>query len=99
MVLKQTANKNFSARSTGRLDKKGLPAKSNDKKTNLAPYNNNPIKIGEIHNLLSSLYGQDIAEYDQITRSSPLCRKEILLNMIRSLVLLLSAEKILQREF
>ena len=44
LVLKQTSNKNFSARSTGRLDKKGLPAKSNDKKTNLAPYNNNPIK-------------------------------------------------------
>ena len=45
LVLKQTSNKNFSARSTGRLDKKGLPAKSNDKKTNLAPYNNNPIRF------------------------------------------------------
>ena len=84
LVLKQTANKNFSARSTGRLDKKGLPAKSNDKKTNLAPYNNNPIKIGEIHNLLSSLYGQDIAEYDQITRSSPLCRKDFAKRVLKA---------------
>ena len=84
LVLKQTANKNFSARSTGRLDKKGLPAKSNDKKTNLAPYNNNPIKIGEIHNLLSSVTGQDMAEYDQVTRSAPLCRKDFAKRVLKA---------------
>ena len=84
LVLKQTANKNFSARSTGRLDKKGLPAKSNDKKTNLAPYNNNPIKIGEIHNLLSSVSGLDMAEYDMVTRSSPQCRKNFAKRVLKA---------------
>ena len=33
-LLKQTSNKNFSARSTGRLNKKNLPEKSSDKKNN-----------------------------------------------------------------
>ena len=42
-LLKQTSNKNFSARSTGRTDKKQVPAKSNDKKSNLSPYPRSPI--------------------------------------------------------
>lgn len=76
-ILKQTTGKNFSARSTGRLDKKGLPAKSNDKKTNLSAYNTNPIKIGEVHNLFSSITGQDLAEYNLFMRSSPVARKSL----------------------
>lgn len=77
LVLKQTSNKNFSARSTGRIDKKGLPAKSNDKKTNLAAYNTNPIKIGETHNLFAAVDGENIAEFNIFTRSSPIGRKSL----------------------
>ena len=77
LVLKQTSNKNFSARSTARIDKKGLPAKSSDKKQNLAAYSRTPIRIGETHNLLAALNGEDIAEFNIFTRSSPIGRKSL----------------------
>ncbi len=76
-VLKQTSNKNFSARSTGRLDKKGLPAKSSDKKANLSSFNTNPIKIGEAHNLFAGITGLDLAEFNLFMRSSPIARKSL----------------------
>ena len=77
LVLKQTSNKNFSARSTGRIDKKGLPAKSSEKKQNLAAYSKTPIRIGESHNLFSSLDGLTLAEFNTFMRSSPLGRKSL----------------------
>ena len=77
LVLKQTSNKNFSARSTGRIDKKGLPAKSSEKKQNLAAYSKTPIRIGESHNLFSALSGLTLAEFNTFMRSSPLGRKSL----------------------
>lgn len=77
LVLKQTSNKNFSARSTGRIDKKGLPAKSSDKKQNLAPYSRTPIRIGESHNLNAAMTGSTLAEFNIFTKSSPVGRKEL----------------------
>lgn len=77
LLLKQTSNKNFSARSTGRTDKKQVPAKSNDKKSNLAPYSRSPIKIGETHNLFAAVSGLTIAEHNLFTRSSPIARKSL----------------------
>lgn len=77
LVLKQTSNKNFSARSTGRIDKKGLPAKSSDKKQNLSAYSRTPIRIGEIHNLASAFDGETIAEFNILMRSSPTGRKSL----------------------
>ena len=77
LVLKQTSNKNFSARSTGRIDKKGLPAKSSEKKQNLSAYSKTPIRIGETHNLYSGIDSNTIAEFNIFTRSSPLGRKSL----------------------
>jgi hypothetical protein len=74
-LLKQTSNKNFSARSTGRIDKKGIPAKSSDKKNNLIVSSNTPIKIGETHNMLSAVSGRIIAEFNLLMRNSPMARK------------------------
>lgn len=76
-LLKQTSNKNFSARSTGRTDKKLVPAKSNDKKSNLSPYSRSPIKIGEAHNLFGGISGLTLAEHNLFTRSSPIARKSL----------------------
>ena len=77
LVLKQTSNKNFSARSTGRIDKKGLPAKSPDKKQNLSAFSNTAIRIGETHNLFSAFTGSTIAEFNIFTRSSVIGRKSL----------------------
>ena len=76
-ALKQTSNKNFSARSMGRVDKKGTPQKSTDKKDNRAEISHNPLKLGEVHNLMSSVSGRDMAEHNLFTRSSPVGRKSL----------------------
>ena len=76
-VLKQTSRKNFSARSTGRITKAGLPAKSTDKKDNLQVTSNSPIQIGETHNLFSQISGTTMAIYNTFTRTSPKARKSL----------------------
>lgn len=76
-ALKQTSNKNFSARSMGRVDKKGMPQKSTDKRDNRAEISHNPLKLGEVHNLMSSISGREMAEHNIFTRSSPVGRKSL----------------------
>jgi hypothetical protein len=76
-ALKQTSNKNFSARSMGRVDKKGLPQKSTDKRDNRAEISHNPLKLGEVHNLMASISGRTMAEHNIFTRSSPVGRKSL----------------------
>lgn len=76
-VLKQTSNKNFSARSMGRVNKKGLPEKSTDKRDNRAEISHNPLKLGEVHNLMSAVSGRDMAENNLFTRSSPVGRRSL----------------------
>ena len=76
-ALKQTSNKNFSARSMGRVNKKGLPEKSTDKRDNRAEISHNPLKLGEVHNLMASVSGRDMAEHNIFTRSSPVGRKSL----------------------
>lgn len=76
-VLKQTANKQFSARSTGRIDRKNLPQKSTDKKNNRSTYSETPIMIGEPYNLRPDISGRTLAEYSLFMRSSPLARKQL----------------------
>ena len=76
-ALKQTSNKNFSARSMGRVNKKGLPEKSTDKRDNRAEISHNPLKLGEVHNLMASVSGRDMAEHNIFTRSSPIGRKSL----------------------
>lgn len=77
-ALKQTSNKNFSARSMGRVNKKGLPEKSTDKRDNRTEISHNPLKLGEVHNLMSSVSGRDMAEHNIFTRSSPVGRKSLI---------------------
>jgi len=77
-ALKQTSNKNFSARSMGRVNKKGLPEKSTDKRDNRAEISHNPLKLGEVHNLMSAVSGRDMAEHNIFTRSSPVGRKSLI---------------------
>ena len=76
-VLKQTTNKNFSARSTGRVNKKGLPEKSTDKRDNRSEISHNPLKIGEAYNLFASISGEDLAEFNIFMRSSPIGRRSL----------------------
>lgn len=77
-ALKQTSNKNFSARSMGRVNKKGLPEKSTDKRDNRSEISHNPLKLGEVHNLMSSISGRTMAEHNIFTRSSPVGRRSMI---------------------
>ena len=77
--LKQTAKKNFSARSTGYLSQKGLPDKSNKAKHNQQLYSTTPIKIGrdENNNLGIGLDPYFLAKFHLFYRSSPAARREV----------------------
>jgi len=77
MILKHNNNKNFSARSTFRVNRANLPAKDTTKRNNRAPYSKNPIRIGEAYNLMSSISGALLAEYNIFMRSSTLGRKSL----------------------
>lgn len=77
IVLKQNSNKNFSARSTFRVNRSNLPAKDIAKKTNRSSYARTPVRLSEIYNLLASISGLDLAEYNIFMRSSALGRKSL----------------------
>ena len=73
-ILKQNTNKNFSVRSTYRINRAGLPAKDNGKKLNKLSYARTPIKLSEIYNLFASISGRTLAEWNIFMRSSTLGR-------------------------
>lgn len=77
IVLKQNSNKNFSARSTYRVNRSNLPTKDIAKKTNRSAYARTAVRLSEIYNLLASVTGTDIAEWNIFTRSSALGRKSL----------------------
>ena len=77
LILKQNSNKNFSARSTFRVNRSNLPAKDIAKKTNRSSYARTPVRLSEIYNLLASVTGTDLAEYNIFMRSSALGRKSL----------------------
>lgn len=77
MVLKHNSNKNFSARSTFRLDRTNRPTKDTTKRDNLSSYSRNPVRIGEAYNLFSSIDPSVLAEYNIFMRSSILGRKAL----------------------
>ena len=77
IILKQNSNKNFSARSTFRINRSNLPAKDIAKKTNRSSYARTPVRLSEIYNLLASVSGVDLAEYNIFMRSSALGRKSL----------------------
>lgn len=77
IILKQNSNKNFSARSTFRVNRANLPAKDNAKKTNRSSYAKSPIRLSEIYNLMCAVSGKTLAEYNIFMRSSTLGRKSL----------------------
>lgn len=77
LILKQNSNKNFSARSTFRVNRSNLPAKDIAKKTNRSSYARTPVRLSEIYNLMASISGADLAEYNIFMRSSALGRKSL----------------------
>ena len=77
LILKQNSNKNFSARSTFRVNRSNLPAKDIAKKTNRSSYARTPVRLSEIYNLMASINGSDLAEYNIFMRSSALGRKSL----------------------
>lgn len=77
IVLKQNSNKNFSARSTYRVNRSNLPTKDIAKKTNRSSYARTAVRLSEIYNLLASVSGRDIAEWNTFVRTSALGRKSL----------------------
>lgn len=77
IILKQNSNKNFSARSTFRVNRANLPTKDIAKKTNRSSYAKSPIRLSEIYNLMSSISGTTLAEWNIFMRSSTLGRKSL----------------------
>ena len=77
LVLKQTSRKNFSARSTYRVNRANLPAKDTAKKTNKSSYARTPVRLSEIYALFPSISGRDLAEYNIFMRSSAIGRKSL----------------------
>ena len=77
MILKHNSNKNFSARSTFRVNRAGLPVKDTTKRDNRSQYSRSPVRIGEAYNLMDSVSGRLMAEYDIFMRSSVLGKKSL----------------------
>lgn len=77
IILKQNSSKNFSARSTFRVNRSNLPTKDTTKKTNRSSYARTPVKLSEIYNLMASISGRDLAEYNIFMRSSPIGSKSL----------------------
>lgn len=77
MVLKHNNNKNFSARSTFRIDRTNLPVKDTTKRDNRSQYSKSPVRIGEAYNLMAAISGALLAEHNIFMRSSILGRKDL----------------------
>lgn len=77
MILKHNNNKNFSARSTFRVNRANLPVKDTTKRDNRSQYSRSPVRIGEAYNMMSSISGALLAEYNIYMRSSTLGRKSL----------------------
>ena len=77
--MKQTAEKNFSARSTGSLSQQGLPEKSNKVRTNELLYSTTPITLGrdENNNQKISVHPFILCKMHLFYRTSPFARREM----------------------
>ena len=79
LKLKQDSKKNFSARSTGALSKRGIPEKSYKSKTFQDPYSTTPIRMGgdESNNMTIGVDPKIIADLHLYYRSSVTGRKDL----------------------
>lgn len=86
LKLKQNSKKNFSARATGALSRKGLPDKSLKNKTHQDLHSTKPIRMGPQENLNMAIgVSPDIvAKLHMYYRSSPIGRKMLATKLMLS---------------
>ena len=79
LKLKQTSEKNFSARSTGSLSQQGIPEKSNKVRAHEKLYSSTPITLGrdENNNLAIGVNTFMLAKMHLVYRTSPFARREV----------------------
>ena len=77
LKLKQTSKKGLSARSTGTINRRGLPDKTENAKRFQVPYSNIPVRRGkqEMANDMMSVDPEKVAKEQLAYRSSPMARK------------------------
>lgn len=85
--LKQNSKKNFSARSTGALSRKGLPDKSFKNKAHQDLYSSTPIRIGlqENYNSLIGVPADIISKLHMYYRSSQIGRQDLGKRLMKSI--------------
>lgn len=79
LKLKQTSEKNFSARSTGSISQQGIPDKSNKLKAHEKLYSSTPITLGrdENNNLAIGVDTFMLSKLNLVYRTSPIARREV----------------------
>lgn len=84
--LKQSSKKGLSARSTGPVNRKGVPDKTDSAKRFQVPYSNIPVRRGkqEAENDMMSIDPEKVALEQLAFRSSPLARKWLATNLMES---------------
>lgn len=87
MKLKQNSKKNFSARSTGALSRRGLPDKSFKNKAHQDLYSSTPIRLGlqENFNALIGVSPEDVAMLHMYYRSSSYARVDLGKRLMKSI--------------
>lgn len=86
LKLKQTSKKGLSARSTGTINRRGLPDKTENAKKFQVPYSNIPVRRGkqEMANDMMALDPEKVAKEQLAYRSSPLARMWLATNLMEN---------------
>jgi hypothetical protein len=73
MLLKQSADKGFSARGSGSINAESLPTKTRSKNDHISRFSNKAIRIGEydIHTLFQGIKVNDFVLFNLLNRTSP----------------------------
>lgn len=77
--LKQTSKRGFSARNTGAINQRGLPARSNKSKSHLNKESDTAIRFGESENLtfMIGMMPEEVVLFNALYRTSVKARKDI----------------------
>lgn len=77
--LKQTSKRGFSARNTGAINQRGLPARSNKSKSHLNKESDTAIRFGESENLtfMIGMMPEEVVLFNALYRTSAKARKDI----------------------
>lgn len=84
--LKQTSKKGLSARSTGPVNRRGVPDKTDSAKKFQVPYSNIPVRRGkqEVENDLISIDPEQTAKEQLAYRCSPIARKALATKLVEN---------------